>query len=106
MNSRRLIPILRHLSACNLQLAESGQAAGVAGVASGNAHHSGDRHAARTQHDVVAQRWFLPFAGTVEVEQSQVAVPSVHTLRIPYLWFHDYAKLSLVRTLRVAEEGV
>ncbi len=106
MNSCRQFSFLRHRGACNLQLAESGQSAAVAGEDSGSANHSGDSHTGRLPNDAVPEGWFLPFADTVEVEQSQVAVANIHTQYTSSLGDYDHAKLSLVRTLRVAEEGV
>ncbi|MGH9522424.1 MAG: TolC family protein, partial [Terriglobales bacterium] len=45
-------------------------------------------------------------ADTVEVVQSQEAVASAHEQYISSLYSYNYAKISLVRALGVAEEGV
>jgi outer membrane protein TolC len=43
---------------------------------------------------------------TVEVVQSQEAVASAHEQYISSLYNYNYAKISLVRALGIAEEGV
>lgn len=106
MNSSCLFPFLRGRAARDLQIAESGQSAAVAGEDSGRAHRSGDRHPGRLQHDAVPRGWLLHSTDTVEVAQSQEAVASAHTQHISGLWNSYCAKLPLARALDAAEERV
>jgi uncharacterized protein (TIGR02118 family) len=92
-----LVAILHFDSLADLNAAlasPEGQAAAVAREDSESALHSGDRHTVRLQHDAVRQGWFIPFAETVEVVQSQEAVASPQTQNISSLWNYNYTKVS------------